>query len=323
MLTGILAVDKPRGMTSHDLVARVRRLARQKQVGHAGTLDPMATGVLLVCLGAATRVSEYLMAGGKWYAARIVLGARTDSDDADGALIGRSAVDLSDEAIIAALGPELGTRPQVPPQYSAIKRDGVPAYRVARAGGTSALEGREITIDSLSVLRMARREVAVREADGSAVVLDALCVDALISCSKGTYIRSVARDVGERLGVGAYLGGLRRLASGGFETSACATLPQLEADVAGEGPGALGRQLMPLDHALRAVPAAVLGAALAERVRHGGAVDVGRHMGRDLLQLHADDASLVALARQRAGAAGEAAALWQPERVFAVGVPRC
>jgi len=197
---GFLNVSKPYSWTSHDVVQLVRRLAGTKRVGHAGTLDPAAVGVLVVAIGRATRLLDYMAGRDKAYCGDIVLGASTDTDDAEGSVLGvsdPSGIDL--DRVVACLGNFLGEIEQVPPQYSAIKLQGRKAYEVARKGGTAALAARRITIKGLAVVGWEPPVVSV-----------------VVLCSKGTYIRSLARDLGDSLGVGGHLGALVRLSSGPF-----------------------------------------------------------------------------------------------------------
>ena len=209
-MDGIFNIDKAVGMTSHDVVARVRRLTRQKRVGHAGTLDPAASGVLPICLGQATRVAEYLSESGKAYRAVVVFGAVTDTYDAEGEVLRSAPVDLTREQIAAALPEFLGPQMQLPPLYSAIKVAGQPMYKLARAGIEAERHARPIVISRLDLL------------DWQSPVLTLE-----VECSKGTYIRSLAYDLGERLGCGAHLGGLVRLRSGPFSLDESLTLEAL------------------------------------------------------------------------------------------------
>lgn len=197
-LAGVIAIDKPRGLTSHDVVDRMRRATGERRIGHAGTLDPMATGLLLVLVGRATRLERYLVGHDKRYEARIVFGSTTDTLDADGVVTDTMPVPevlLDREAAQALLRSFLGQSEQMPPAYSAIKRDGVPAYRLARAGGEPELEPRPVEIS----------EAVVREVDAAAATWD--CV---FTVSSGTYIRSLARDIGVAGGTLAHLGALQR-----------------------------------------------------------------------------------------------------------------
>jgi len=217
-LSGVLLVDKPAGMTSHDVVAAIRRAAGEGRVGHAGTLDPAATGLLVVLLGSATRLTAYLAGADKRYEARIVFGARTDTDDADGATIRIAPVPsrLADAAFAdATLSGLVGSHEQLPPAYSALKRGGVSAHRAARAGTPLALEPRPVRITQA-------RLIGVRS--GQTVAWDAE-----LTVSKGTYVRAIARDLGEALGTAAHLGTLRRTASGTFDLAQAHTLDEIVA----------------------------------------------------------------------------------------------
>jgi tRNA pseudouridine55 synthase len=212
---GLVIVDKPGGQTSHDVVARIRRLAGTRRVGHAGTLDPMATGVLVIGVEKATRLLGHLALSEKEYAATIRLGQATDTDDADGEIIAEtSAAGITWEAIEAAAAALTGEIEQVPPGYSAIKVAGKRAYRLAREGAAPELAARKVTVSSFTV-------GAVR-AEGSLV--DA---DAVVTCSSGTYIRALARDLGAALGVGGHLTVLRRTRVGPYGIGQARTLEQL------------------------------------------------------------------------------------------------
>lgn len=217
-LSGILLVDKPAGMTSHDVVARVRRATGEKRVGHAGTLDPMATGLLVVLVGPATRLATYLTAARKSYDARIVFGTETDTDDAEGHVVRTEPVPLelrSEEGAIAHVAALVGTHEQVPPAYSAIKRDGVTAHRAARAGNELDLEARTVEVTDAVLLGVE---------PGPPVAWNVS-----LTVSKGTYVRAIARDLGRELGTAAHLGGLRRTASGDLPVSEARDLDDLEA----------------------------------------------------------------------------------------------
>jgi len=199
--TGILNVNKPKGWTSHDVVARVRRLAGQKRVGHAGTLDPMAEGVLPILLGRATRLADYIQLGRKTYIATVKLGVATDTDDAEGIVIAESPVPgLSVSSIEAVLAQFRGEISQTPPQYSALKVGGKRAYAVARRGGEVTLAPRPITIDDLRLSSWSKTELSLE-----------------VRCSKGTYIRALARDIAIALGTLGHLTTLIRTKVGPFE----------------------------------------------------------------------------------------------------------
>ncbi|WP_245713001.1 tRNA pseudouridine(55) synthase TruB [Micromonospora nigra] len=204
-------------MTSHDVVARIRRLARTRRVGHGGTLDPMATGVLVIGVGRATRLLTYVIGARKSYTATVRLGQSTVTDDAEGDVIATTpAGQLTDEAIRAALVPLTGEIDQVPSAVSAIKVDGRRAYKRVRDGESVELRARRVTISRLDVLAV-RRDTP-----------DLVDVDIDLTCSSGTYVRAVARDAGLALGVGGHLTALRRTAVGGFRLTEAATLDDLE-----------------------------------------------------------------------------------------------
>ena len=201
---GFLNIDKPQGLTSHDVVARVRRLCRNSvgktKVGHAGTLDPMATGVLVICLGHATRLSEYAMQSTKKYRATIHLGIETDTYDAEGEIIAeKDASHINLGQVETAIQPFMGDIQQLPPMYSAIKKDGKKLYELAREGVEIEREARPVTIHSIEIVSW----------DNPIVALD-------VTCGAGTYIRSLAHDIGKQLNTGAHLSGLIRTKSGAF-----------------------------------------------------------------------------------------------------------
>ncbi|HEY7828815.1 MAG TPA: tRNA pseudouridine(55) synthase TruB, partial [Candidatus Limnocylindrales bacterium] len=221
-LDGILIVDKPAGPTSHDIVGLVRRLSGVKRVGHGGTLDPFARGVLPIFIGRATRVVEYHLGDRKQYRATVCFGASSTTDDLDGELTPIDGPTIERAALDAAIEAFRGPIVQVPPAYSAVKVAGRRAYAVARAGGTPELAPRSVTIDRLEVLEWAAsdpaRPIAIVEID----------------CSAGTYIRAIARDLGLALGSGAYLGALTRTASGPFRLADAVSVDSVRA-AAGEG----------------------------------------------------------------------------------------
>lgn len=201
---GVLLVDKPRGMTSHDVVARARRALNTRKIGHAGTLDPMATGLLMLGVGPATRLLTYVVGLGKTYEATIRLGVSTDTDDADGAEVNRvDATVITDDRIRSGTAALKGEISQVPSTVSAIRIGGKRAYDLARAGEHVQLAPRAVTVDRFDIVAMRR----------GAGVVD---VDVVVDCSSGTYIRALARDLGADLGVGGHLTALRRTRIGPF-----------------------------------------------------------------------------------------------------------
>ncbi|MFM8338266.1 MAG: tRNA pseudouridine(55) synthase TruB [Opitutaceae bacterium] len=212
-MEGILLVDKPTDHTSHDVVARLRGKLRMKRVGHAGTLDPMATGLLIILVGKATRVSQYLMSLDKEYEGTIELGKVTDTQDAEGEVLETTPVPAFSEAdILTAVKSFLGDQYQTPPMYSAVKIDGVPLYKSARKGEEVEREPRFIRVMSWEITRFALPRLDFR-----------------LRCTKGTYVRTLAHDLGRKLGCGAHLAALRRTASDKFHISQALTLDQINA----------------------------------------------------------------------------------------------
>lgn len=210
---GIVVIDKPAGITSHDVVSRMRRVCGTRAVGHAGTLDPMATGVLIIGVERATKLLGHLTLTSKTYDATIRLGVRTSTEDADGDVVQRmSAAKVTDEQIRAAASTFVGTIQQRPSAVSAIKVDGVRSYARVRAGEAVDLPPREITL----------HELVVHDIRPAGDVID---VDVTVRCSAGTYIRALARDLGETLGVGGHLTALRRIAAGNFTLADAIPLP--------------------------------------------------------------------------------------------------
>ena len=216
VVSGLVVVDKPGGITSHGVVSRVRRLAGTRQVGHAGTLDPMATGVLVLGTNRATRLLGHLMLTDKAYDATVLLGVTTTTDDAEGEVVASTpAGHLTSEQVRKALDAFVGDIEQVPTAVSAIKVDGKRAYERVRAGEDVQLKARPVTVHSIDVhdVRVSAESVAL---------------DISVRCTSGTYIRAIARDLGEALGVGGHLTALRRTAVGAFDLSSARTLEQLE-----------------------------------------------------------------------------------------------
>jgi tRNA pseudouridine55 synthase len=246
---GLVVVDKSGGMTSHDVVARIRRLACTRKVGHAGTLDPMATGVLVLGVNRATRLLGHLMLTEKAYDATIRLGVATTTDDAEGEVTATTDAGHLDEAAIrAGLARFVGDLEQVPTAVSAIKVDGKRAYQRVRDGEAVELEARPVVV----------REIVVRD-------IRASDVDVSIRCSSGTYIRAIARDVGAALGVGGHLTALRRTAVGPFDLTAARTLDELSDEFA----------MLPIASAARAsFPSYELDEARAQDVRYGRRLDL-------------------------------------------------
>ena len=277
-MMGVLPVDKPAGPTSHDVVAAARRALGIRRIGHTGTLDPFATGLLDLCIGPATRLAEYLMGMDKSYQATARLGVATDTLDGEGTVVAESdAVAALDPAQVrAAFEDQQGRRMQTPPAYSAKKVGGKKAYELARAGRAVELEPVEVTIHELAVLAVDGPTVGFR-----------------IRCSSGTYVRAVARDAGEALGVGAHLTALRRTAVGRFRVADAVEMDRLD-----EHDAVAAALLSPLQ-AVAHLPTVLVDADQVRRIRHGQALAVdGLPEG---LVAVADDAGLVAIAEAGGG----------------------
>jgi tRNA pseudouridine55 synthase len=249
-MDGIVNINKSSGDTSFTVVAVVRKLCKERRVGHGGTLDPLATGVLPVCIGRATRVTEYLMEHPKTYRAEVEFGLTSDSGDADGTIVrGGDVSFLTIEAIRSALVGFRGQTQQVPPMFSALKRNGRPLYELARAGITVERAARAIEIYSLDLVSWITPIATIE-----------------VTCSRGTYIRSLASDLGQALGCGAYLRNLCRLKYGPFDLSGSVSLVQLKEMVRD---GEWTRVLHPVDSVLSHLPSLSLPADVAEFVLHG------------------------------------------------------
>ena len=276
---GLVVVDKPAGITSHDVVARVRRLAGTRKVGHAGTLDPMATGVLVLGVDRATRLLGHLMLTDKAYDATVRLGVATTTDDAEGEVVSTaSAAGLDEGTVRATLAEFVGDLLQVPTAVSAIKVDGKRAYQRVRDGEQVELAPRPVTVHEL-VVRDVRR-------DG-----DAVDVDLSMRCSSGTYVRAIARDAGARLGVGGHLTALRRTAVGPYGLDVARTLDELAADFS----------VLPITTAARAAfPSVDLDDAAAADVRVGRPLDLALP---ELSAVFAPDGEFLALYEPRDGRA--------------------
>jgi tRNA pseudouridine55 synthase len=250
---GVLIVKKEVGWTSHDVVAKVRNLLGGAKVGHAGTLDPAATGVLPVLIGQATRVAEYLVNWDKEYRAVLRLGETTDTQDATGKILAKvDASQVGEEAIRKVVAGFRGVQQQLPPMYSAVKIGGKPLYKSARAGQTVERKERTVTIHQLEILAI----------DGSDVTMN-------IVCSKGTYIRTLCADIGQALAVGGHLHSLERRRVGPLLIDQALTVEQVAAQMA---IGTLRQHLIGMDQVLEQLPALVVTDEQAQRVLHGGAV---------------------------------------------------
>ena len=235
---GILLIDKPSGWTSHDVVAKTRRLTGQRKIGHTGTLDPMATGLLVLCLGDATRLVEYMTGHDKRYQGTIKLGVTTDTDDSEGRVTGQRPIpDIDDLALKRVAGQFTGAIMQRPPSFSALKVHGQRAYAIARRGGNPGVPARKVVLHAVQIERTSRAELSIA-----------------VHCGAGTYIRSLARDIGEALGCGAHLSSLRRTAVGRFKVAGATTIDTLQI----AGPDSTPEMLAAVDEGVIDWPAAVL-----------------------------------------------------------------
>jgi tRNA pseudouridine55 synthase len=286
-LDGVLPLDKPAGPSSHDMVAAARRALHTRRIGHTGTLDPFASGLLLLCIGNATRAAEYLSRLDKRYLARIRLGAATDTDDRTGTIIAEhDAFDVDLAAVEHALGPLRGNVMQRPPAYSAKKRGGERAYTAARAGRALELDPVRVHIHEITIL-----------------AFQPPLLDLEIVCGSGTYIRAIARDLGETLGVGGHLAALRRTAVGTHAVESACSVDDL-AD-----PERVRHALVPTVRALSHLPRIDLTAEQREHVRHGRVLHLPDAPQATIIVLTDAEERLVAIAESGAG-------LVRPRKVF-------
>ena len=250
---GVLLLDKPLGLTSNDALQKARRLFSAAKGGHTGTLDPLASGLLPLCFGEATKFSADLLDADKTYEAVLQLGITTDSGDAEGSVTATAAVDVEMADISRVLPRFTGDIQQVPPMHSALKRDGRPLYELARQGIEVERAPRAVTIHAIDCLDFSGSKLTLR-----------------VACSKGTYIRVLAADVGRALGCGAHLAALRRTRVGDLDLAGAVTLAQLEALAEDER----ARNLQPVDALLQSLPAIALEGPAVERFSHGNPVDL-------------------------------------------------
>jgi tRNA pseudouridine55 synthase len=290
VIDGVLTIKKESGWTSHDVVAKIRHLLGGVKVGHAGTLDPAATGVLPVLIGRGTRIAEYLVDWDKEYRAVLRLGETTDTEDATGTVLTHSTTDsVTPEALHEVVDRFRGPIEQVPPMFSAVKVGGTPLYRSARAGKTIARNARTIIIHALEVEAVRERDVTLR-----------------IICSKGTYVRTLCADIGQALGVGGHMLALERRRVGSLTIDQALTVDEV---VARHALGRLGNDLLSLDRALNRLGVVVVDEQTADRARHGvsvptakilrweGAAAVGERCSHMPIRIHDSGGCLVAIGR--------------------------
>ena len=279
MTEGALLVDKPVGLSSNAVLQQVKRLFGARKAGHAGTLDPLASGLLVVLFGEATKFAGLLLESDKEYRATLKLGETTSTGDAEGEILGRSNPDVSEAQILAALTRFRGGIEQLPPMHSALKRDGVPLYKRARRGET---------------VERSRRRVEILELESMGFHPPLL--ELRIRCSKGTYIRTLAEDIGTALGTGAHLAALRRTASGRFVVERAVTLD----DVAKLSETERQRRLLPLGELLADLPRVELDPARELRLRNGQALKISG-LQEGVSALYGADGALIGLGRAEEG----------------------
>lgn len=303
-MTGIICLDKPSGITSFGAVARMRRIANEKKIGHCGTLDPMATGVLPLMLGGTTRFLDFIPDHDKTYTAQFKLGIETDTLDITGTVLKTAPVTVGREEVEASLCGFRGEIMQVPPMYSACSQGGVRLYELARKGIEVERPARAVTIYKLELLQT-KTEPDVYEIK--------------VECSKGTYIRTLVQDIGRKLGCGAVMTALRRTKAAGFSVSQCVTLEQAQA---ASDEGRLEELLIPLDRALEIYPSVYVSPAQAKRFSNGGELMLDRvklpASSQPLFRVYCSQNGFIGL-----GEADKENASLNVKRVFTGGADKC
>ena len=293
-MTGVICLDKPEGISSFFAVKKVSRLLDTKKAGHTGTLDPMATGVLVIMLGSCTRFIDFLPESEKSYTARVMLGKNTDTLDITGDILEEKDVNVTEDELKKTAEKFLGDILQVPPMYSALRKDGVRLYDLARQGVEVEREPRKVQI----------KELKIYDFDGSSFSMD-------VTCSAGTYIRSLAFDIGESLGTGACLTSLRRTAANGFSIDKSLTLEEIEKHLENED---IEKYILPIENALKSYEAVTVSEAQGKRFRNGGELDLNRiqkDFCNSLYRIFAPDGSFLGL-----GEADTENNSLKPKRVF-------
>ena len=255
-VNGIILLDKAKGESSNYALQRIKRLFHAKKAGHTGSLDPLATGVLPLCLGEATKISQFLLDSDKRYMAKVKLGERTDSGDSEGVVIDvQRRIDVDYDALVQTLTKFEGEIKQLPPMYSALKHHGVPLYKLARKGISIKRKVRAVTIHKIGLMNF----------DNNIAEID-------VTCSKGTYIRTLADDLGQELGCGAHVIELRRLQAGVFSIDKCRDSNELETIKKSFGLSGLDKVIVPMERAVEKLPEVVLASEPARDIRNGQAV---------------------------------------------------
>lgn len=279
-MNGILLIDKAEGWTSSDVVIKLKGVLRERRVGHSGTLDPMATGLLAVFVGRATRAVEFAEAHDKRYTAGLRLGVTTDTQDVTGSVLRSCQANVAEDELKAVLTRFTGELEQIPPMYSAIKINGQKLYDIARRGGEVERRPRHITVSGISVVGRS----------GNDFVLD-------ISCSKGTYIRTLCNDIGDALGCGGCMSSLRRTAAGDFSVSQAYTIDEV---VAAAAAGEAGKLLLPTDSMFAALPRCTAGAQDERRIKNGNEIKTPALADGDY-RVYSDSGEFLMLGRAKNG----------------------
>ena len=269
-VNGIILLDKAKGESSNYALQRIKRLFHAKKAGHTGSLDPLATGVLPLCLGEATKISQFLLDSDKRYMAKVKLGERTDSGDSEGVVIDvQRRIDVDYDALVQTLTKFEGEIKQLPPMYSALKHNGVPLYKLARKGISIKRKVRAVTIHNISLMNF----------DNNIAEID-------VTCSKGTYIRTLADDLGQELGCGAHVIELRRTQAGVFSIDQCRDSNKLEKIEESFGLSGLDKVIVPMERAVEKLPEVVLAGEKARDIRNGQAVSFLELPKRGLVRLY-------------------------------------
>lgn len=300
-MDGILPLWKPEGMTSHDCVARIRALTRQKKIGHTGTLDPDARGVLPLCLGAATKVVKYMTDDVKTYEAEMVLGTATTTEDQSGDVVAEKPVEhpISRDEIVAALQQWTGRIEQIPPMYSAVKVRGKRLYEYAREGITVDRPKRHVTVYESELLD-----------DRETFSGERVSFSIRVRCSKGTYIRTLVVDIGHTLGYPAHLARLVRTSSGSLTLQDCFSLAEVENMVDRH---TLQAHLLPMDRGLSSLERITVDEKTASKMANGAVLPLRKGMAENLFSVYNEDGTLIAVYRRHPGKSG-----WmKPDKVFA------
>ncbi len=262
-MDGIIVVHKEKGYTSFDVVAKLRGILKQKKIGHTGTLDPDATGVLPVCLGCATKLCDMLTDTTKVYEAELLLGVSTDTQDTGGTILASKSVDVTEEEVKNIISSFIGKQKQIPPMYSALKVDGKKLYELAREGKTVERKARDIVIEDIEILQMSLPKVRM-----------------MITCSKGTYIRTLCNDIGERLGCGGAMANLIRRKTAGFTLEEAKTLDEIEAMMKA---GEINAVIKGVDSVFAGYPKALVREEYLKAVQNGNCLYV------DMLHMKEED----------------------------------